>query len=76
MAGRYGELDYGRLVKGGVAVGAVLFLLGVAGELIGRTMLGGVSELQDSLFVAFEFLGPTLALGAVLVFGVAMPLTE
>ncbi|MEF8779684.1 MAG: hypothetical protein V5A46_03260 [Haloferacaceae archaeon] len=76
MAGRYGELNYGRLVKGGVAVGAALFLLGVAGELIGRTMLGGISEFQDTLFVALEFLGPTLALGAVLVFGVAMPLTE
>lgn len=76
MTGRYGDLNYGRLTKGGVAVGALLFLLGFGGELLGRTVFGGVSPLEDSLFVAFEFLGPSIALGAVLVFGVALPLTE
>lgn len=75
-SGRYGELNYSRLTKGGVALGAALFALGVLGELLGRTVFGGVSSLEDSVLVAFEFLGPAIAIAAVLVFGIAMPLTE
>lgn len=75
-SGRYGELNYSRLTKSGVAIGAGLFVLGVLGELLGRTVLGGVSSFEDSIFVAFEFLGPAIAIAAVLVFGIAMPLTE
>ncbi|MDR5674603.1 hypothetical protein RH858_15865 [Halalkaliarchaeum sp. AArc-GB] len=76
MAGRYGDLNYGRLTKSGVAFGALLFAIGLGGELVGRLLLGGVSPFEDTLFVTFEFLGPVVAILAVLVFGIAMPLTE
>lgn len=76
MDGRYGDLNYGRVTKGGVAVGLALFVIGLAGEFVGRALLGGVSPVQDSFLVAFEFIGPLVALGAVLVFGIALPLTE
>ncbi|QHS17764.1 hypothetical protein GWK26_11750 [haloarchaeon 3A1-DGR] len=75
MAGRYGEMDYGSLTKGGVAVGAVLFAVGAVAELtVGAG--GGISPTLDAAFLTMEFFGPLIALLSVLVFGIAMPLTE
>ena len=75
MAGRYGEMDYGSLTKGGVAFGAVLFAIGAIVEVT----LGGsgvLSPTPDTALLTMEFLGPVVALLSVVVFGIAMPLTE
>lgn len=75
MAGRYGEMDYGSLTKGGVAVGAALFALGAIAEVtVGAS--GSLSPTLDTALLTMEFLGPIVALLSVVVFGIVMPLTE
>lgn len=75
MAGRYGEMDYGSLTKGGVAVGAVLFAVGAIAE-VTMGARGALSPTLDAALLTMEFLGPVVALLSVVVFGIAMPLTE
>lgn len=75
MAGRYGDLNYGRLTKGGVLTGVILFVVGVVAE-YGSQTVGGVPESLDTVFLTMEFLGPLIALLSVILFGVALPLTE
>lgn len=75
MAGRYGDLEYGRLTKTGVVAGAVLFAVGAIAE-YGLQATGSITPTLESVFLGMEFLGPLLALLSVLLFGVALPLTE
>lgn len=75
MAGRYGDLKYGRLTKTGVLFGAVLFAVGALSE-YGLQTLGGVPSTLESVFLGMEFLGPSLALLSVILFGIVLPLTE
>lgn len=75
MAGRYGDLEYGRLTKTGVVAGAVLFAAGALAE-YGLQATGGITPTLESVFLGMEFLGPLLALLSVILFGVALPLTE
>jgi len=75
MAGRYGDLEYGRLTKTGVVAGAALFVAGALAE-YGLQATGNVTPTLESVFLSMEFLGPAVALLSVILFGVALPLTE
>ncbi|MDX1746460.1 MAG: hypothetical protein R3324_11030, partial [Halobacteriales archaeon] len=55
--GRYGDLDYARLTKGGVILGGCLFLLGVSGEWAIHTMSIQVPAWEDTLFFDLEVIG-------------------
>lgn len=76
MAGRYGTLDYSRAVKNGVVAGGLLVALGFLGEEAGRLLYGGLVGSLDTLFTSMEFGGILLAVIAVFVFGIFLPLTE
>lgn len=68
-------LDYARMTKSGAVAGAVLFLVGVIAE-YGLRTTDSMTPLLDDVFLTMEFAGPVVALLSVLVFGIALPLTE
>jgi hypothetical protein len=74
--GRYGNLNYARLAKRGFLLGAALFALGVAGEILGRALAGGLPGWEDVLFVSAIYLGIAVGFVAVFSFGIVLPLTE
>jgi len=76
MAGRYGNLDYGRSVKTGVLLGVGLLVLGVIGEEAGHLLYGDVTGALNTVFTTMEFGGVIVAMVAVFVFGIVLPLTE
>ncbi|MFW6320382.1 MAG: hypothetical protein ACOC0Z_00910 [Halohasta sp.] len=76
MAGRYGDFDYGRSVKTGVLLGVGLVLLGVLGEETGHILYGDVTGTLNTVFTTMEFGGVLVAMIAVFVFGIFLPLTE
>jgi hypothetical protein len=76
MAGRYGELDYSTAVKNGVLIGGVLILIGFLGESAGHLIFGDLTGTLNTAFTAMEFGGVIVAMIAVFIFGVALPLTE
>lgn len=76
MAGRYGDLDYSKTVKNGVLLGGLLVVLGFLGEEAGHLLYGDVTGGLNTLFTTMEFGGIVIALIAVFVFGIALPLTE
>ena len=76
MAGRYGNLDYSRAVKTGVIVGGLLLVVGFLGEYVGHMLYNDVTGTLDTLFMGMEVIGIIVAMIAVFVFGVALPLTE
>ncbi|MFC6990010.1 hypothetical protein ACFQJD_17255 [Haloplanus sp. GCM10025708] len=76
MTGRYGSLDYARLTKRGMALGALLFAVGAVGELAGRAFFGDLPAWELSLLFDAEILGIALLLVTPFVFGIALPLTE
>jgi hypothetical protein len=76
MAGRYGDLDYPTLAKGGFALGIALFAVGVLGEFaIGATGTP-VPGWEKALLFDAEVIGVLLFFFSPLVFGVVLPLTE
>ncbi|MEA1930759.1 hypothetical protein [Halohasta litorea] len=76
MAGRYGDLDYSKTVKNGVLGGGLLVVLGFLGEETGHLLYGDLTGALNTLFTTMEFGGIVIAMIAVFVFGIALPLTE
>jgi hypothetical protein len=76
MPGRYGDLDYARLTKLGLATGLLLFAVGATGELAGHALYGTLPAWEDTLLFDLEVLGILVTLLSPFVFGVFMPLTE
>jgi len=76
MAGRYGDLDYSQTVKRGVAIGGLLVVGGFLGEEAGHLLYGDLTGTLNTLFTSMEFGGIIVAMIAVFVFGIALPLTE
>jgi len=76
MAGRYGDLDYSRAVKSGVILGGLLLVGGFLGEAVGHMLYTDVTGTLDVIFISMEVIGIVIAMVAVFVFGVALPLTE
>ena len=74
--GRYGDLDYPRITKLGMTLGAVLFALGVLGGFGGPLLVGPLPDWERTLFFDMEALGVLLLLVVPFVFGIALPLTE
>lgn len=76
MSGRYGNPDYARLTKGGVAVSLLAFALAavvqVAAGAVGVTLPGW----ERTLLTDVEYLAILGVAVSVFVFGVVMPLTE
>jgi len=73
---RYGDLDYGRFTKGGFGLGIALFALGIAGSMVVPSVFGTVPGWESGLFVDSEAVGIVVAFLSVLLFGIALPLTE
>ncbi|WP_253737848.1 hypothetical protein [Halohasta salina] len=76
MAGRYGDLDYSRAVKSGVAIGGLLVVAGFLGEEASHLLYGDLTGALNTLFTSMEFGGIIVGMIAVFVFGIALPLTE
>ncbi|MDZ7702323.1 MAG: hypothetical protein U5J98_09825 [Halobacteriales archaeon] len=74
--GRYGDLDYARLTKGGVAIGVALFLIGAGGEWAIHSWLTGAPTWEDALFFDLEVIGILLFAVSPFLFGIFLPLTE
>lgn len=76
MTGRYGKLDYPRLVKRGFLLGLSLFLVGALGEFAIHAALVQVPAWEETLLFDAEVLGILLMFFSPVIFGVALPLTE
>ena len=76
MTGRYGDLDYPKLTKGGFGLGVVLLAVGALGELALPAVVGPLPGWEEMLFFDLEVIGVALALLSPFVFGIALPLTE
>ena len=76
MSGRYGELDYHRLTKGGVTFGVALFVLGVLGEAAAGAVFGAPTGWESVLLTDLELVGVAIAFAAPFLFGIVLPLTE
>ncbi|KAB1197497.1 MULTISPECIES: hypothetical protein [Haloferax] len=75
--GRYGNLDYPRLAKGGLGLGLALFLFGAIGAKVALAMSGGqLPGWERTLFFDAEWIGIALILFSPIVFGIVLPLTE
>ena len=74
--GRYGDLDYVALTKGGFLLGLALLLEGAAGEWAVDAQLLTVPAWEEPLLLDLEAVGVLLFLPSPLVFGVILPLTE
>jgi hypothetical protein len=76
MTGRYGDIDYPRVTKLGMLLGATLFAVGALGELAGPALFGPLPAWEHTLFFDMEAIGVLLLLTVPFVFGIALPLTE
>lgn len=74
--GRYGDVDYARLTKGGVLFGVSLFLLGAGGEWAIHAMSMQAPAWEDALFFDLEVIGLLIFAISPFLFGVFLPLTE
>ena len=74
--GRYGDLDYPALTKGGFLLGLGLLVLGAAGELLGHMFVGQLPGWEHTLFTFAEGGGLIIGFFSVWIFGVILPLTE
>jgi hypothetical protein len=74
--GRYGDLDYPALTKGGTLLGLGLFALGAIGELVVHSLGLQLPAWEMTLLFDAEVLGVALFLLSPLVFGLLLPLTE
>lgn len=74
--GRYGTVDYPTLTKRGFLLGLGLLLFGAGGELLGHAFFGDLPAWENTLFVYAEGVGILVGVISVLVFGIALPLTE
>lgn len=76
LMGRYGDLDYGFLTKAGFLTGLSLFILGVAGELLGPAYFGPLPGWEETLFFDMEVIGLVIGFFSPFIFGIFLPLTE
>lgn len=76
IMGRYGDLDYTRLTKGGVILGLVLFFIGVGGEWAIHTLMIQVPPWEATLFFDLEVIGILIFSISPFLFGILLPLTE
>jgi hypothetical protein len=73
---RYGDLDYGWLTKYGFGLGVALFVLGALGSIAGTALFGSLPGWEAILFTDSEVVGIVVAFLSVMIFGIALPLTE
>jgi len=73
---RTDTLDYPTITKRGFLLGLALFAIGVAGEVLGQVVLGGLPGWEQTLLADLAALGILLCLLVPFVFGVLLPLTE
>jgi hypothetical protein len=73
---RTDTLDYPTITKRGFLLGLGLFAIGVAGDVIGQVLLGGLPAWEETLLVDLAGLGILLCLLVPFVFGILLPLTE
>lgn len=76
MDGRYGRLNYRRLTKRGMLLGAGLFMCGLVGEIAVHVVDLGVPGWGDTLLFDAELVGVAVLLLTPFVFGIFLPLTE
>lgn len=75
--GRYGNLDYPTLAKGGFGLGLALFLFGAIGAKVALALGSGqIPGWERTLFFDAEWIGIALILFSPIVFGIVLPLTE
>lgn len=74
--GRYGDLDYAGLTKGGVLLGVSMFLLGAGGEWMIHSMSLQVPAWEETLFFDLEVIGLLTFAISPFLFGIFLPLTE
>lgn len=70
------SIDYAKRAKQGFVLGALLFTVGVLGEVLGHAVLGGLPAWEETLLFDAEVLGVLIGLIVPLVFGIVLPLTE
>lgn len=68
--------EYSRYAKGGFLLGALLFGLGAAGELVLSMGWGHAPTVVSTILFDMEIVGIALGLFAPLLFGFALPLIE
>jgi len=76
MAGRYGDLDYPKVTKRGMALGLLLFAVGALGDTVVASMYGPLPSWEYTLFLDMEVVGVLVLLLTPFIFGIALPLTE
>jgi hypothetical protein len=69
-------LDYAFWAKSGFLFGVVLLLAGAGGEIIGHTFFESIPTWELKLFFYSEIVGVLTGFFSVIVFGIALPLTE
>lgn len=74
--GRYGDLDYARLAKGGFLLGLSLLVIGATGEIFGHAYFDPLPAWEEALFFDLEVAGLVIGVLSPFVFGIFMPLTE
>jgi len=75
MTAKKREIDYARWAKQGFWLGAVLFVLGGVGEVVGRVLYGRIPSWENLLLLDMIGLGIVIAFVSVFVIGIALPLT-
>ncbi len=70
------SIDYAKRARQGFFLGAGLFVVGVLGEALGHSVLGGLPAWEQRLLFDAEVLGVLIGLIVPLVFGIVLPLTE
>lgn len=74
--GRYGDLNYALLAKGGFLLGLGLFIVGAGGELVGHAVFGSLPAREETLLFDLEVLGLVIGFFSPILFGIFLPLTE
>lgn len=74
--GRYGDLDYARLTKGGVAVSAATFALALLVQFGANAAGVTLPAWEITLLTELEYLSILGVVLSVFVFGILLPLTE
>lgn len=74
--GRYGELDYPRLAKGGFLIGLSLLLVGALGGALAHAYLTPLPSWEASLLFDLEVVGLVIGFFSPFIFGILLPLTE
>lgn len=74
--GRYGEMDYPRLAKGGFLLGLCLLVVGAVGGAVVHAAVTQVPSWGPSVLFDIEVVGLVVGFFSPFVFGILLPLTE